>query len=62
MINGSTGGRMDVCRSCMRETADIKNLFAAKNPEGDDDENGLQLADMLMACASVQVVILICFF
>lgn len=41
-----------LCRSCMCESTNAKNLFETKNAFGDQTHI---VADMFMACASVEV-------
>lgn len=54
MINKVTEVLMDkVCRTCMSEKEDMKNVFEfSETIKGQT----LKIAEMLMACASIQVV------
>lgn len=53
MINSCDKSVMEnLCRSCMCESTDVRNLFEMKNPLGDQSQ---LIADMFMACASVEV-------
>lgn len=54
MINKNPDILMDkICRSCMCESENMKNVFEPKEVvEGQQ----LQLSEMLMACASVEVL------
>lgn len=57
MINESTKITMEkICRSCMNECDDMKNLYSSRECEDSDEGQNLKLADMLMACASVKVL------
>lgn len=49
MINKDTLLEIDkICRSCMSQNDEMHNVF-------DNNANSVQLSEMLMACASVQV-------
>ncbi|KAF5288591.1 hypothetical protein FQA39_LY15370 [Lamprigera yunnana] len=54
MINKDTQLAMQkICRSCMCESTEMRNVFETK-----DSETGqIQLAEMLMSCVSIQVII-----
>lgn len=56
MINKDTIMVMQkTCRSCMSESTDMRNLFETKEAE---ERPPVLLAEMLMACASIQVLLL----
>lgn len=53
MINKEREITMDrICRSCMSESENMKNVFESRDIKGGQD---IVLAEMLMACASVEV-------
>lgn len=53
MINSYDKSLMEkLCRSCMCESTDVRNLFDNKNAIGDQSH---LIADMFMACAAVEV-------
>lgn len=57
MINKEADISMDkICRTCMLEKDDMKDVFeSSETIKGDT----LKIAEMLMACASVQVIYLL---
>lgn len=53
MINKETEIVMQkICRSCMCESTEMRSVFETKEPE---EGQILQIAEMLMACTSIQV-------
>lgn len=55
MINKDSSLSLDkICRSCMAETNQMRSVY-------DTNTESIQLAEMIMACASVQVILCIYF-